>query len=131
MIRMVTAISISLATLHSAAAVPITLVCTGTISFPGHDAQAITRETAVLDLEARSFKPPLYPAFTVTRIGETDVSFGSETSTHSTWGSLDRVSGTMTLNVFNPTERKKLQAGGSANYMAWLSAKCSPAQRMF
>lgn len=111
-------------------AAPVTLICNGSITLDGKTS-AITGETAILDLDKRSFKPPLYPEFPVTRVGESDVSFGSELPTLSTWGSLDRVSGSLTMNVLRPSERKALQAGGSAHFLAWMSGKCAPAQKMF
>jgi hypothetical protein len=117
-------------TAASAHAAPVTLLCTGSLTLDGKTS-AISGETAILDLEKKSFKPPLYPEFPVTRVGESDVSFGSELPTLSTWGSLDRLSGSLTMNVLRPSERKNLQAGGSAHFLAWMSGKCTPAQRMF
>jgi hypothetical protein len=35
----------------------------------------INGETAILDLEKRSFKPPMYQEFPLTRVGESDVSW--------------------------------------------------------
>lgn len=91
----------------------------------------ISAETAIVDLEKRTFKPPLYPEFPLIRVGESDLSFGSELPTLSTWGGLDRVSGSLSMNVMRPNVRKNLQAGGTAHFLAFLSAKCAPAQRMF
>jgi hypothetical protein len=91
----------------------------------------IGRETAILDIENGSLKPPMYSAFPLIRVGDNDVSFGSELPTLSTWGNLDRVSGSLSMNVMRPSERKSLQAGGTAHFLAWMSAKCAPAQRMF
>jgi hypothetical protein len=111
-------------------AAPVTLVCNGNLTLDGKQTP-ISGETAILDLEKRSFKPPMYPEFPVTRVGENDVSFGSELPALSIWGSIDRVSGSLTMNVLKPSERKALQAGGSAHFLAWMIAKCAPAQRMF
>lgn len=113
-----------------ASASPMTLICNGSLTLNGKPL-SINAETAILDLEERSFKPPLYPEFALTRVGESDVSFGSELPTLSTWGNLDRVSGSLSMNVMSPSDRKKLQAGGSAQFLAWMTAKCAPAQRMF
>ena len=71
----------------------------------------LDRQTAMLDLENRSFEPPLYGALALTQIGEADVSFAKETSDVSIQGSLDRVSGDLSLNTMIPSERKKLEAG--------------------
>jgi hypothetical protein len=109
---------------------PVTLVCTGSLTLDGNESK-IDRETAILDLENRSFKPPLYPAFPLTRVGETDLTFGTESANLSSWGSLDRVSGALSMNVMRPSERKKLQAGEATKFLAWMTAKCAPAQRMF
>jgi hypothetical protein len=108
----------------------VTLICSGSLTADGKQVN-IGGETAILDLEKRSFKPPLYPEFPLTRVGESDLSFGSELPNLSTWGSLDRVSGSLAMNVMRPSERKTLQAGGTAHFLAWMSAKCAPAQRMF
>jgi hypothetical protein len=109
---------------------PVTLICNGHLTLDGKQAN-IGGETAILDLEKRSFKPPMYPEFPLIRIGENDLSFGSEVPNLSTWGNLDRVSGNLTMNVMRPGERKALQAGGTAHFLAWMEAKCAPAQRMF
>ena len=114
----------------SAQAAPLTLLCSGSLTLDGKESK-IDRETAILDLDGRSFKPPLYPEFPVTRIGESDLSFGSELPNLSTWGTLDRVSGSLSMNVMKPSERKSLQAGKGAKFLAWMTAKCVPAQRMF
>lgn len=108
----------------------ITLLCHGTMTANGKQVP-INGETAVIDIENRFFKPPFYSGFPLTRVGENDLSFGSELATVSTWGSLDRVSGKLEMNVMTPQDRKALQAGGAAHFMVWLSAKCVPAQRMF
>jgi hypothetical protein len=109
---------------------PVTLVCKGTLNLDGKPAD-IDGETAILDLERRSFKPPLYVHFPLLRVGETDVTFGNELPTLSTWGSLDRISGTLSMNVMKPNERQSLRAGSSAHFIASMFAKCTPAQRMF
>jgi hypothetical protein len=109
---------------------PVTLVCRGHITMDGKQAD-IDGETAILDLEKRSFKPPMYQEFPLIRVGESDLSFGSELPDLSTWGNLDRVSGNLSMNVMRPNERKALKAGGSAHFLVWMSAKCAPAQRMF
>jgi hypothetical protein len=109
---------------------PVTLVCKGTLNLDGKPAD-IDGETAILDLERRSFKPPLYVHFPLLRVDETDVTFGSELPTLSTWGSLDRISGTLSMNVMKPNERQSLRAGRAAHFIASMSAKCTPAQRMF
>ena len=114
-------------TVHAA---PLTLICNGSLTADGKQIP-INGETAIVDLENRTFKPPMYQEFPLTRVGESDLSFGSELPTLSTWGSLDRVSGSLSMNVLRPDERKKLQAGGSAHFLAWMSGKCAPAQRMF
>ena len=56
---------------------PVTLVCKGTLHLDGKPSD-IDGETAILDLEKRSFKPPLYVHFPLIRVSETDVTFGSE-----------------------------------------------------
>jgi hypothetical protein len=68
----------------AAHATPVTLVCDGTLTLDGKKG-AVDHETAILDFEKRTFKPPMYTEFSLTRIGESDVS--------SIWGNLDRVSG--------------------------------------
>ena len=93
--------------------------------------QPIERETAILDIPNRTFKPPLYPEFPLIRVRETDATFGSELPSLSTWGSIDRISGSLTMNVMRPDERKSLQLGGTVRFLAWMTAKCVPAQRMF
>lgn len=115
----------------SAQAAPITLICNGSIALEGHGTSKIENETSVLDYDKRVVKPPLYPAFPITRVDESSVVFGSETVELSTFGNLDRVSGNLTLNAMRPSERQKLQNGGTVHFLAYISAKCAPAQKMF
>jgi hypothetical protein len=119
-----------LALAGTAHAAPITLICNGSLT-AGDKQIPINGETAIVDLEARTFKPPMYAAFALIRLGESDLTFGSELPNLSTWGSLDRVSGSLAMNVMRPDQRQKLQGGGTANFLAWMSGKCVPAQRMF
>jgi hypothetical protein len=119
-----------LALAGSAHAAPVTLICNGSLTADGKTMN-IGGETAILDLEKRTFRPPLYPEFPLIRVGESDLSFGSELPSLSTWGGLDRVSGSLSMNVMRPNERKSLQAGGTAHFLAFMSAKCAPAHRIF
>lgn len=114
----------------SVQAAPLTLLCTGTLTL-GKDTTTFNRESAIVDLEGRTIKPPLYPEFPITIVTENDITFGSELTTLSTWGGLDRVSGKITLNALRPADRKSLMAGGSVHFLALMDAKCAPAQRMF
>jgi hypothetical protein len=123
-------VSCDLALTGTADANPVTLICNGHLTLDGKQID-VGGETAILDIEKRSFKPPLYPEFSLIRLGESDLTFGNEAATLSTWGDLDRVSGSLSMSVMRPSERKALQAGGSAHFLAWMSAKCLPAQRMF
>lgn len=113
-----------------ASAGPVTLLCDGSLNLEGKPVP-VRGETAILDLEQRTFKPPLYAEYPLLRVGEADVSFGIELPAVSISGALDRVSGSLSMNVLAPSERKKLQDGGSAKFIAWMTAKCVPAKRMF
>jgi hypothetical protein len=113
-----------------AEAASISLICTGDLNASGKTIP-VAGETAILDLDSGTFKPPLYNSFPLLKVRDTQVTFGSESQTLSVWGSLDRVSGSLSMSVMEPGERRKVQAGGSAHFMAWITAKCVPAQRMF
>lgn len=128
--RLTKALIVSLGLTGAVQAGPVTLVCRGNLTAGGRQMN-IDGETAVVDLERHTFKPPLYSEFPLTQVGQTELSFGSELPTLSTSGNLDRVSGSLWMNVMRPNERKSLQAGGSAHFLAWMSAKCAPAERMF
>ncbi|KQW22951.1 hypothetical protein ASC80_06385 [Afipia sp. Root123D2] len=114
-----------------ASASPITLICTGSLTFAKQGSQKIESETAIVDFDAGSFKPPLYPALPITRVDESSVSFGNERADVSTQGGLDRISGSLWMNVMSTADRKKLGVGKGAQFMAWMSGKCAPAKRMF
>jgi hypothetical protein len=129
-------VGVALGFAGTAHANPVTLICYGKLIKGGSPSgRAVTvkvgGETAILDMEERTFKPPMYPEFPLTRVSETDLFFGSELPNLSTWGNLDRVSGTLTMNVMIPSERKALQAGETAHWLDWLDAKCAPAQKVF
>ena len=92
------------------------------------EARKLDRSTAVLDLENRSFKPPLYGEFPLTRVSDSEVSFAKETSDLSVQGSFDRVSGSLFVSVMRPRERRKMEAGEGGHVMlSWITAKCVPA----
>jgi hypothetical protein len=112
-------------------AAPITLLCTGSLSYPDQTPVKINAETAVLDLEAGTFKPPIYPRFKITSLSDTSVSFANDTSTVSLTGSLDRISGSLEFTAMPMSERDKIGKGGSIKMTAWMTAKCVPASRMF
>lgn len=114
----------------AAVAAPITLICTGTLGFPGNSS-TINSETAILDLDANTFKPPLYSAYSLIKVSDTEVTFGLDNPTRSIWGSLDRVSGSLVMNVMTPEDRRHIQSGLGGKMMAWIEAKCAPAKRMF
>ena len=116
--------------MRPADAAPLTLICNVSLTMDGQRVD-ITGETAILDLENQSFKPPFYPEFRLLRVRENELSFGGELPEVSTWGSLDRVSGSLSMNVMRPQERKNLQAGATVKFLAWMTAKCVPAKRMF
>jgi hypothetical protein len=107
MMRIGAAFVVCLGLAGTAHAAPVTLICNGSLTADGKQIN-IGGETAILDIETQSFKPPLYPAFPLTRVGENDLSFGSELPNLSTWGSLDRVSGSLAMNVMRPQDRKNL-----------------------
>ena len=68
------AIVICLALSGTAHAKPITLICNGSMTADGKQIN-VSSETAILDLDKQSFKPPLYPVdYPLTRIAENDVS---------------------------------------------------------
>jgi hypothetical protein len=93
-------IAVLLSTAASAQAAPVTLVCDGNITFYD-DRQSpdikIDRQTAVLDLEGGTFKPPMYPAYQIKRSSDTDIGFGLENSQTSISGNIDRVSGALSM----------------------------------
>jgi hypothetical protein len=110
---------------------PITLVCTGELTFPGQNPAVIAGETALLDFENGTFKPPMYNPYPLLKVRDTEITFGSEAPTTSVWGVLDRVSGTLSMTVMKPAERQRIMAGGSAHVLAAMTAKCATAKRMF
>jgi hypothetical protein len=110
---------------------PILLICSGDLNYPGNRTDPIASETAILDIGEGTFKPPLYSAYSLLKVKDAEVTFGYETTDTSIWGSLDRVSGSLSMTVMRPAEREKLLAGGSAHILAVMTAKCAPAKRMF
>ncbi|KRR06817.1 hypothetical protein [Bradyrhizobium valentinum] len=92
---------------------------------------AIDGDSAIIDFDAGTFKPPLYHPYSITKINDTQVTFGFESSTTSIFGTIDRISGNLSMNVMKPEERKRLAAGGSVKMLAWMAAKCVPAKPMF
>jgi hypothetical protein len=115
---------------EAAQASPVTLICNGSMTADGNQIP-INGQTAILDVQNNSFKPPMYTEHPLIRVEENLISFGFESEKYSTEGSLDRVSGSFAMTVMKPDERKKLKAGGTAHFMTWMSGKCVPAQRMF
>lgn len=128
--RLAMAFAICVGFIGAGNAAPVTLLCTGSLTADGKQIP-INGETAIFDLEKRTFKPPIYSEFPLTHVGENELKFGSELPTVSTWGSLDRVSGSLAMNVMRPNDRKAMSAGGTIKFLAWMTGKCAPAQRLF
>ncbi|MDE5454161.1 hypothetical protein GWE18_15135 [Bradyrhizobium sp. CSA112] len=91
----------------------------------------IDGDSAIIDFDAGTFKPPLYQTYSITKVNDTQVTFAFESSTTSIFGTIDRVSGNLSMNVMKPEERKRLAAGGSVKMLSWMTAKCMPAKQMF
>jgi hypothetical protein len=115
----------------SAQAAQVVLVCNGSLNFPDNAPMTINGDSAMIDFDAGTFKPPIYSPYQITKVTDTDVNFGLETSTTSIFGTIDRISGNLSMNVMKPEDRKRIMAGHSAKMLAWMSAKCVPAKRMF
>ncbi|MGJ4957741.1 hypothetical protein ACQR1H_19005 [Bradyrhizobium sp. HKCCYLRH2015] len=109
----------------------IVLACIGSINYPANPPTKIDGDSAVVDFDSQTFKPPIFPAYKITKISNTNLSFGLDTSETSVFGSIDRISGNVSMTVMRPEERKKILSGGSAKMLSWMTAKCSPAKRMF
>jgi hypothetical protein len=109
------------------------LSCTGSIIYDKGKLFKFDHVTAMLDLENHFFQPPMFDTLPLTEIAESHVYFARETSDHlSIQGSLDRVSGTVTVDVATPAARKKYEAREEG--LAWLTlltAQCELAQRKF
>ncbi len=103
----------------SAFAKPIPMVCSGEMYSAGTN--TFSELSATLDLDARTFRAPIFGVFEITRIDSTTIVFGRETEPVSTLGNLDRLSGNMTILTTDHGQPTKLIA----------SAKCFVAQRMF
>ena len=127
--RVVTAVVFA-ALIWPAHAAPVALLCSGTLALDGENI-AINRETASIDLVARTFRPPFYPELPILIVRDNSITFGSEVPTLSTWGALDRVSGKLTLNALPPEDRKTLMNDGTVFFHALMDAQCVPGQRMF
>lgn len=112
-------------------AAPITLACKGSLNFPENNPMAIDGDSAIIDFDAGTFKPPLYQAYSITKVNDTQVTFGFESSTRSIFGTIDRISGNLSMNIMKPEDRKRLAAGGSLKMLSWMTAKCMPAKQMF
>jgi hypothetical protein len=125
------AIAILIFLAPAAEAAPITLGCRGSLNFPDNNSMTFDGDSAIIDLDAGTFKPPHYQVYSITRVNNTQVSFGFESSTASIFGTIDRISGNLSMNVMKPEDRKKLMAGGSVKMLSWLTAKCMPAKQMF
>ena len=110
---------------------PVTLACKGTLTAEGKESP-FSESGAVLNLERQTFRAPVYGLeYPLIRVDDTSISFGSESADHSTAGSLDRISGKLSMTVMHPAERKKMMGGQAAKVSVILSALCAPAQRLF
>jgi len=49
----------------------------------------INGDSAMIDFDAGTFKPPIYSPYQITKVTDTDVNFGLETSTTSIFGTSD------------------------------------------
>ena len=112
----------------SAQGSPLTLQCTGTLTLEGNETE-INGDSAILDLENRAFKPPLYSAFPVTGMDDNEIIFGSELSNFSSWGRLDRIG--QSNDERDDTKRTQSAHCRRLPEIPRLDARCAPARRMF
>jgi hypothetical protein len=96
------------ASVCSAQAAQVVLVCNGNLNFPENAPMTINGDSAMIDFDAGTFKPPIYQPYQITKVTDTDVNFGLETSKTSIFGTIDRISGNLSMNVMKPEERKKI-----------------------
>lgn len=129
--RIILLSAIATLSIFPAYAEPVPLLCWGDITVYGHEKASLAETGAALDLEGGTFLAPVYGTFRIIRVDDASISFGGETPTVSTFGTLDRVSGALSMNLMPPAERKKLQNGQTVHFTAYVDAKCMRSKKKF
>jgi hypothetical protein len=113
----------------------IDLVCSGTLQGPKFADSTVGPGATRVDLEGRHISTPV-GNFRITKVGETTVWFEGDPEKPFLqigvgWGSLDRLSGKMTVWWATPNERAKWKAGETSTVALFGELRCSAAKRLF
>ena len=127
-----TAAAMHLALNNPASAQVIDLVCGGTYSawYPEKITANVAPAATRVDLEQRLLSTPA-GKFRISKIGETTISIYEERPELILSGSLDRLTGRLTILGQHPAEAAKLRAGSSAKSAISIELHCSVPKRLF
>jgi hypothetical protein len=110
----------------------VSLVCEGT--FYNYEANTVKSKVgaaaATLDIENKRFQTPV-GTFHITSVEETSVSFDEPRSALVVFGTLDRITGTMTASWTTLAEDAKRQSLLPHKVQAYVDLTCSTAKRLF
>ncbi|MCW2082708.1 UNVERIFIED_ORG: hypothetical protein M2193_004883 [Bradyrhizobium japonicum] len=98
--------------------------------------QGVTTEPAtsgaLLDLDGRRFVVPvLQRALPIVKVNETMLWFETDTNEAYTTGTLDRLSGKISLVSMTPEEKRKMYAGKSSHLDWTMGGRCAPGGQLF
>lgn len=115
----------------SALAQPVSLVCSVSIS-----AQGVTTEPSLsgarLDLEGRRFVvPSLQRTLPIVKVNEAMLWFETDTNEAYITGTLDRLSGKISVVSMTPEEKRKMYAGQSSRLDWSMAGRCAPGGQLF
>lgn len=114
-----------------ASAEPLPLVCTGEVNMFDQGTMKIDASGAMVDLDAGTFTAPVYGTYPIIRSEDTSIAFGADNEKVSTYGSLDRISGKLTMSLMTPAARRAVSMGKSIKMISYVEARCTPARKMF
>lgn len=108
------------------------LSCSGKMHqyIPEHREGSISPGAARIDIEKRALATPVGD-FRITHVHDNSISFDSLTDPLVVFGTLDRVTGAMTIFWRTQAEDAKLKAGLPHTVTRYADMACIPAKRMF
>lgn len=109
----------------------VDLVCSGTMqSRPANVTGTVAPGATHIDLGVNTILTPV-GTFEIIRLDDSQLSFGGLMQGLHASGTLDRVSGEMTVFFRNDEEKRRMQAGLEHTYTMYARLRCSTAKKLF
>jgi hypothetical protein len=108
----------------------INLVCRGQVIKYNPTIEALTEGAATIDLDQNSLTTSL-GEFHIINVGDTSINFNGTENSLVVFGTLDRITGKMTVFWYTPEDWAKVQAYQDAHFSRHAQLTCSASKKLF